>query len=597
MAEWAFDWGDGIDDGAPSSCIVVDNTYEAPFVHHFHLEPYGTLCIPEEGGISVLSATQHPFVLRRVLATMLGLEQDQVRVRSIDMGGGFGGKGYPKIEPLAAVCSLALRRPIRIALNAEESFLWGQREASHIRIRTGFSSEGDILFQDIDADFLIGAYTDISPAVVSKTTLYALGPYRTPRARVRSRGLFTTTAPSTAFRGFGAPHMNMAIEGQMNAAAHLLGLDPLALRLRNARHRGDEIYPSDRPADGDWPELLRRVAAEAGWNEPVPAGRGRGIAFGMKANSPSITSARVHLAHDGTAVAYVGTTEMGQGQRDTSRILVADALGLPIAKVRVVMADTAVVPFDSWTASSRSTVMMGNAVLAACSDVREQLGRLAAEYLQVEPADPSLVGETVLLGSRSVEIAQLVRVYSPDGIIGHGTFSTLAPPDGPPHPLGGPAPFYLVVATAVEVHLDRETGQVVIDRVVHGTDAGKVINVRRARRVDEGGIVMGQSLALSEGLVFDESGRLMNGSSLDYRIATVADMPDEMSELYLENGDGPGPFGAKGLAEGAILAIGPAIAGAILDLTGVHLTRIPMTPERVWAALQETSAVREPVAV
>jgi len=237
------------------------------------------------------------------------------------------------------------------------------------------------------------------------------------------------------------------------------------------------------------------------------------------------------------------------------------------------------------------------ALLSGFERARGEIVLTLPPDLQVEPADPSLVGETVLLGSRSVEIAQLVRVYSPDGITGHGTFSTLAAPDGPPHPLGGPAPFYLVVATAVEVHLDRETGQVVIDKVVHGTDAGKVINVRRARRVDEGGIVMGQSLALSEGLVFDESGRLMNGSSLDYRIATVADMPDEMSELYLENGDGPGPFGAKGLAEGAILAIGPAIAGAILDLTGVHLTRIPMTPERVWAALQETSAVREPVAV
>ena len=586
MQEWAFDWGETDLAGVESIAdVVIENTYEAPFAHHFQLEPYATICVPEDDGITVLSTTQHPFVLRRVLATMIGLEAEQVRVKSIDLGGGFGGKGYPKIEPVTAACCIELRRPIKVALSAEESFLWGQREASKIHMRTGFTGDGDLVFQDIDADFLVGAYTDISPAVISKTTLYALGPYRTPHARVRGRGLFTNTGPATAFRGFGATHMNMALECQMNTAARQLRIDPVALRLRNARARGEEVVALDTPVDGDWPELLRRVAAEAGWHDAKPEGTGRGIAFGMKANSPSTSSARVHLSQDDSAVAYVGTSEMGQGQRDTVRLLLAEFLQVPVEKTAVVMTDTSIVPFDSWTASSRSTVMMGNAVRAACEDVQGQLARYARDHAGDSADEVTFRNGKACLATREIPVTQLLRVYTTDGVTGTGTFAAAT---NPAHPLGGAAPFFLVVATAVELHIDRLTGQVILDKVVHGGDAGKVINRRRAVRIDEGGLLMGQSLTLSEELVFGAAGELRNGSSLDYRIATVADLPAEMiTGIYVENADGPGPLGAKGLAEGAILAIGPAICGAILDLTGVQVTAIPLTPERLWRALSE----------
>jgi aerobic-type carbon monoxide dehydrogenase small subunit (CoxS/CutS family) len=148
MQAWAFDWGDpDFDAVVRTADVVVENTYEAPFAHHFHLEPYGTICVPQDDGVYVMSGTQHPFVLRRVLGAMLGLDQEKVRVKSIDMGGGFGGKGYPKIEPAAAACCLKIGRAIKITLTAEESFRWGQREASHIRIRSGFTRAGDLVFR------------------------------------------------------------------------------------------------------------------------------------------------------------------------------------------------------------------------------------------------------------------------------------------------------------------------------------------------------------------------------------------------------------------------------------------------------------------
>ena len=483
---------------------------------------------------------------------------------------------------MTAAGSLLLGRPLKVVLDAEESFLTGQREASDIRIRTGFTNEGDLVFQDIDADYLVGAYTDVSPAVVSKTTLYAFGPYRTPQGRSQGRGLFTTTPPTTAFRGFGATHINLAVEGQMNAAAHRLGLDPVALRLRNVRRRGDEIFAGDRPVDGDWGALLRQVAARAGWDEPKAPGRGRGIAFGMKANAAGTSSTcRVEVAADGRVAAFAGCTEMGQGTQHGLGLVVARVLGLEPGTVTVVLGDTGRVPPDSWTASSRATAFNGNALQAAAGQMAARLVTLAEAHLGAPPGQARVAGGRVVWDGESVPFAAVVRAAGLEVVEEEATFA--APADAR-HPLGGPAAFYELVASVVELHLDLETGRVFIDKVTHASDAGRVIHHGRASRVDQGGNVQGLSLALSEQLVYGPGG-LANGSSLDYRIATTGDVPAEMTDSFLENADGVGPLGLKGLGEGGILAVGPAMCGAILDLTGRPITEIPVTPERLWRAL------------
>ncbi len=581
MAAWDFSWG-SLAQGEATADLVIENTYRAPFAHHFTLEPFGAIAVPEEGGVRVLSPVQHPFVLRRVLSLMLGLPPEKVRVVPTPIGGGFGGKGYPKVEPVVAACSLLLGRPLKVVLDAEESFLTAQREASEIRIRSGFTRQGDLVFHDIDGDYLVGAYTDISPAVVSKSTLYALGPYRTPHARSQGRGLFTTTPPTTAFRGFGATHVNMAVEGQMNAAAHRLGMDPVALRLRNVHSRGEELVAHDTPADGDWGALLRQVADAAGWSEPKLPGRGRGVAFGMKANSAATSSTgRVEIGADGRVTAFAGCTEMGQGTTLGLGLIVAEALGVEPEAVTVVLGDTGLVPFDSWTASSRSTTFNGNALLAACDQAAAQLAALAEAHLGAPKGAAGVGAGRVRWEGGSAALAEVVRAAGLEKVAGEGTFS--ASPD-PNHPLGGPAPFYEVVASVVELHLDVETGRVFVDKVTHAGDVGRIVNRRRASRVDQGGVVQGLSLALSEQLAYGPGG-LANGSSLDYRIATTGDVPAAMADSFLENGDGLGALGLKGVGEGGILAVGPAMCGAILDLTGRLITEIPVTPERLWRAL------------
>ena len=587
MGEWNYSWGTV--EGRERECaIVVENTYRAPFVHHFPLEPHGTIALPDSEGIHILSAVQHPFHVRGVVAAMLGQPLSRIRVQSIDMGGAFGCKGYPQLEPATALFAWLLGRPLKIRLSAEEAFVAAQREAAHIRIRTGFDARGLIVFQDIQADFLVGAYTDITPRIIAKSCLHATGPYRAPNARIRARGFFTTTPPTTAFRGFGNTHTGMALEIQMIDAAHRLRIEPLELRLRNMRLRGEPIVERELPVDGDWAGVLRMAADAVGWNTPKREGHGRGIAFGMKSSIPASSScARVSLFADGSATVYVGTTEMGQGTRTAMSSIVSRALGVPLERITIRIGDTGVVPFDTITASSRSVVATGRALEEACASIQRQLREMAARLFDAQERHVRCTGCRVSVRGQEIALGELMdRAVGPyrTEIVGEGSFQGQVDPS---HPLGGPTPFFEAVATAVELHVDAETGQIFLDRLVHATDVGKVINPIRAQGVDEGGNIMGVGLALSEQLLFDRSGGMMNASSLDYRIPTACDVPLQMVSLFQENRDGPGPQGAKGLGEGGILAVAPAICGALFDCTGVLLTEIPFTPERVWRALRE----------
>ena len=581
MGEWTFTQGD-VDDVRDRATVVIENEYHIPFAHHFAMEIPTIIARPEGEGVTIVCPIQHPFILRQVTATMLDLPLSAVRVQAVDSGGSFGSKGYPKLEPLAALLALRLDAPVRVALTAEEAFLTAQREASDVRMRTGFDDDGRVVFQEMDADFLVGAYTDISPRVVAKGGLHALTPYRSEASRVTVRGLFTTTPPATAFRGFGGPHTGFAVESQFDLGAHALDLDPLEIRLRNVKHKGDPI-PQETPVDGDWGELLMTTAEALGWNDSLPDGHGRGIAVGIKSIVPGTTSkARVHLESDGSVTAYVGTTEMGQGTHATLRRLVADRLRVPLEEVVVRAGDTGQVPYDALTASSRSLVHMGNALLAACDHVRDQLIELARRQRRGDMPTPDDWEED------SFPFRDLLESRAGMGeIVGEGEFRA---PRDPDHPLGGPTPFYEVVCTAVELDVDEETGMVALHRIVHTTDAGKILSRRRAAGVDEGGVVMGLGLALSEQLVVDsDTGRFVNASSLDYRIPTVGDVPP-MTSLFQEKEDGPGPFGSKGLGEGGILAVAAAIANAIDQSCGVRLVAQPFTPERILRALKERAS-------
>ena len=588
LKERRFGWGD-VD--AADADLVVDNSYFFPMVTHFAIEPHGFISSADKDGLKIWSPVQHPFLLQRIMAELFDLPLTQVRVFAPDPGGGFGGKQNPKFEPLVTHLSLRTGRPCRLVLSLEETFQAVRRAAAEIHIRTGFTRFGHLVFQDIKSDFLIGAYADIAERVMTKSNYLACGPYRTPNARIRGRAVLSHTTPSCAFRGFGAPQMAWAVESQMDAAARDLGLDGLHIRMRNLASKGDEIVRGDVPADGDWPETVRRAAEVIGWNAPLAAGRGRGIAVGIKSGATQgLSNSVVRLLADGSVIVYAGTSDMGQGARTIFAQLAADELGAPLEKVSVVMGDTSVVPFDLQTSASRSTVFMGTAICRACEDICEQLREMAAEMLGLAETDVRVAGGMVELPHRTLSIAEFIahKLGGWNGeLIGRGRMRKPVVPD---HPLGGTAAFFEFNCTAFEVEVDADTGEILIHKHVSVGDVGKALNPVQVEAQDEGAAIMGLGHSLMEHIILDDQGRISNLGALDYRIPTTKDVPLTLEALTVENEDGPGPHGSKGVSEGALLCTAPALAAAVTQATGVVIRELPLTPERVWRAIKGGAA-------
>ena len=583
LREHRIGWGDV---EAAQAALVVENVYAFPMVTHFAIEPHAFMAAPDGDGVAVWSTIQHPYWLQRILAGILGLPLAKVRIFAPDPGGAFGGKQHAKYEPLVAFMAMHAARPVRLVLSLEETFQAVRRASAQVRVRTGLHADGTFAFQDVAADYLIGAYADIADRVVSKGSYPACGPYRVPAARVVGRSILSHTTPSTAFRGFGNPQVNWAVESNIDEAARTLGIDPLDLRLRNLAHRGEAFIPFDTPADGEWEQTARKAAELVGWGTHLPPGRGRGIALGIKSGpTTGLSYATVRLLADGSVIVYAGTSDMGQGARTIYAQIAAEELGAPLDWITVVMGDTRIVPYDAQTSASRSSVLMGNAVLRACRDIQGQLREMAARLHGSDEADIVVERGIVRLPDRELPILDILRrgLGRLGGeLIGNGV---MRKDEEPGHPLGGSAAFWEFNCTAVEAEVDEATGDITLRRHVTVSDVGKAINPLQVRMQDEGAAIMGLGHTLMEGYIFDESGRIRNLGAIDYRIPTSMDLPLELHSEIVENGDGPGPYGAKGMSEGALLCVAPAVAAAVRDASGAVIRELPLSPERVWRAL------------
>lgn len=583
-----YEWGD-VETAAAAAHLVVENTYTFPMVTHFPIEPGGTVAVPTDGGgLEIYSPVQHPYVLQRTVADIFGLALSDVRVVAPDPGGGFGGKQHPKLEPLIAYLALLTGRACRHVLTLEQTFQMMRRAACRVRARTGFTDGGDVLFHDLRSDYLIGAYADVAPRVMAKGSYVGAGPYRIPHLRSLARAVLSNTTPSTAFRGFGCPQVAWATESQMDAGARALGLDALEIRRRNLVRPGEAFFrgPYEAVADGEWHQALEKAAELIGWGEPLPPDRGRGIAVAIKPGATSgLSQSLVRLLQDGSAIAYAGTSDMGQGARTLWQQILADELGIPLTHARVVSGDTGSVPFDLQTSASRSTVFMGNAVLAACREIRDRVLALYAESVGIDPGSLSHAPGLLVTPTGPLPLPEAARIAlgSLGGeFIGQGT-SRLRGRKG--HPLGGDAAFYEFNCTAIEVEVDTETGELLLHKHVSVSDVGTELNPSQVVSQDEGAAIMGLGHSQMEQLLIDDGGRIRNLGALDYRIPTFQDVPVELVTHAVENHDGPGPYGSKGISEGALLCTAGALGSAVSDAIGVVIGDLPLTPERVWTAL------------
>jgi CO/xanthine dehydrogenase Mo-binding subunit len=570
--------------------LVIESVYRYPALSHHALEPHCAVARFDGDGLTVWAGTQHPFPVRKELAEIFELPLAAVQVVVPLIGGAFGGKCYTKIEPLAAALATRVRKPVRLALSLEESARTITRHATSVRIKTAVRRDGTLLARACQVILDTGAYADIGPRVATKAGYRAPGPYRIPVLAIDAKCVYTNNVPAGAYRGYGVPQVTWAGESQMDEIAERLGLDPLALRLKNLLKRGEEYVADDTPLDGDMAEGLERTARAVGWTAPLAADHGRGLACAMKdgGGTHTISTAMVRINADGSVVVFAGSVEAGQGIRSALAQIAAEALGVPFETVSVVPVDTAITPYDHGTSASRSATLMGVAVHAAAKDARGQLLGLAARLLDADVASLAVHDGLVTCGKRAFTVAEIVSGYY--GLVGGevtgvGRFV----PTGWTGTLGGATVFWETGAGAAEISVDRETGAIRVVKYVSAADVGQAINPRECTAQDEGAAIQALGPALFEARALD-AGQLLNPGLIDYRLPTFVDLPDELETVLVENGDGPGPFGVKGVGEGGTFCPAAAIGNALARATGVRITELPLTPERVWRALSSQGA-------
>ena len=583
------DAGRGLRDAA----VVVEGEYTFPAIYQYSMETHTSIAHWHGGELILWSSCQHPFLVRQEIAALFGLPLDQVRVIVPFLGGGFGGKSYTKMEPLTVAIARKAKRPVLVLNGTADSMLTTRRHNMRCRMRTGAAADGTLLARTAEAWLDTGAYADNGPRVTATAGDAAPGPYRWQALAVDAHCVYTNTSPAGSYRAFGATHLQWIGESQIDEVARRLGLDRLEIRRQNLLRPGEEVRPGGKPLDADLAGDLAKAAAAVGWDEPPPAPaaparrRGRGVAVGLlAAGAHPVSMATVRMGPDGAVTVLVGTTEVGQGARTVMAQIAAGVLKAPLDKVIVRGTDTSYTPYDRSTGASRSTTVAGLAVQRAAEQVLDALLETAAAKLE---APPKLLrpatGAITDAGGRAMTHEQLVRArFGFDGgeLIGHGR---VQPEGGTGSYAEGPV-FWEVCVAGAEVEVDTETGVVTVLRTSTVADVGKAINPQLVARQDEGATMQGIGNALFEEMCFAPDGMLLNDTLLGYRIPAFADVPAAMSCAIVENGDGPGPFGAKGCGEGALAAIPAAIVNALAD-AGVPMNTLPLTPERVWRRIQE----------
>lgn len=584
-----------IEEGFRDSEQIFEDTFYFPSAQHYPMEPH--VCVAQFEGdvLTVWSATQSPFPVRQELARVFGLPFSAVRVIVPYVGGGYGAKSGIKTEGIAACLSRMTGRPVQLAFGAHETFKTICQPRAKITLKTGLKKDGTFLARHCEVYLNGGAYANSGPSVTEKAGYRAHGPYRIPHVLTNAYSIYTNTVPAGAFRGFGGPQVAFAYETHIDMIAGRLGLDPFEIRMKNLLDRGESFSHGDTPIDCDLKTGLQSVAQAIGWDarlngelNPGPKRRGIGIATAMKdgggTNKPA--NAAVTIFNDGSVLLSTGSVEVGQGMRTAFLQVVAEELSVPTDKVRVAALDTHYTPFDKGTNASSATSIMGQAVLKAARDARRQFLQAAGAVLKGPAEEIRLENGVAMYGEQKLSFREVMQGHFRDSegeIWGRGYFKIGK--DGNV-PLGYPSPFWEIGFGAAEVEVDVETGEVKILRYVSLTDAGKMINPLQCHAQDEGAAVFGLGQALFEDLAYQD-GQLLNGSLIDYRLPTFNDLPGEFKTFIMEGAGGPGPYGAKGMGEGGILPVAPAIGNAVFAAVAKRMQGVPLTPDMVWKAMHQ----------
>jgi CO/xanthine dehydrogenase Mo-binding subunit len=589
LSEYTFGYGDAGAALAASAAVFTDS-FAFTRIHHFHLEPHVNVARWSGERVELWSCNQDPFVIRGDIARVFGMKLHDVCLYTPAVGGGFGGKSYCKMEPLVALMARAAGAPVRLGLTFDESMLTTTKHAAVLTLTSGVDAAGRLTARRADIVLDGGAYSDASVTVAIKAGFRIGGPYRWQAIDSRARIVRTTCVPGGSFRGFGGTQASWASERQVDMIARRIGLDPLAFRMRNFLAPMEPFAPGDSGMDSDLRAGMTEVAERLTASGPCPPGRGRGYAVGLKdaGGTGNHAQAILKVTQGGEAMLSAAVVEIGQNAGAALCRIAANVLGLVAENVTYARIDTDHTPPDNGTHVSCGTIVTGLAVEQAALEVRRQIVDFVAERLGCAAGAVTLDGWTARVGNHVHPLEPLIRAHY-GGIgwefIGRGAFKE---PYDMAAPLRAKNMCWMPCWSGAEVEVDRETGRVVIHRLIVGADAGRAVSVQACHGQIEGAAVQALSQAMFEELRYDGS-QPENATPRSYRVAQTCDLPLDFQSLVFEHGLGRGVGKLKGIGEAGILGVAACIANAIEDCCGARLTSLPFTPEKVLAALEQAA--------
>lgn len=579
-----FEWTHGdVEAGFLEADEIVQNEFWTPRQHQAYMEPHS--CLVQEGDdgrMEVWMGNKSPFPTRRQIAGAFDIGEDQVVFNPVTIGGDFGGKGSPMDAPIAWLLVKKTGRPIRIVFDYTEDLTAANpRHSSRTIMKTGLKRDGTIVAHEATIIYDSGAYGGYKPGGhLGGATAAAGGAYRIPNTKIIEHQVYTNTVPGGYMRGPGEPQAMFAVECQIDCAATVLGIDPADLRSQNIVREGDLNAIGVEFEDVRGHQTLDAALEASGYRSPKPSPQsgkayGRGVAIGERAQAGGETHAAVTINLDGSVVLNTSVFEQGTGSYTIMQQIVSDQIGVAESDVAVRVWTTDGAVFDSGIGGARVTRMASAAVHEAAQQAKEQLVQLASDLLGWPDENISFVDGSMHRGDTEEKISILdlmSRVGSP--VVGNGDVNDNARNS-----------YTAYTAQVAEVEVDRETGQVRLIRLTTAHDTGTVLNpIGHAGQVN-GGVVQGIGYGLIEDLVV-EDGRVTTPSFADYKIPSMADIP-ELVTVLLEPGKGMGPYGVKGIGENSNSQTAPAIANAVFDAVGVRIADLPVTAEKVYRAMRE----------
>ncbi len=599
LLEDSLAWG-AIDEGFRQADRVFEESYTSPSMFHHPMEHVGG-CLAQciNGELNLWLPTSSPMRDGSEFAHVLGLEPDRVRVRVPYVGGGFGSKIPTPSHYAAVFLSRKVGRPVRLVPSEEHSFRQNSRHAEVFKAKVGVKADGTLTALDVDLIVDTGAYITGGATAAHNSVISAWGCYRIPHLRIQGRCVYTNKVPAGHTRATGKIQTTWGIECTMDSVARQMGIDPYEFRKKNVLLRGDFVAKGTPSMDTDYLDLMQQAIAGIGWDgrsnlapsdkSATPGSRwvrGRGMALSLRHGSQGGGRAYAMTTMDARGVVTIqhNAPEIGQGTHNLFSIVAAQTLDIPQNQIRVRPPDTAVhLPFAGVSAQ-RTTMQMGNAVHDACERLKQELLSLAAQVKGGKAEEWRLIQGRLCWAETSFSIGEIIRVLGGSGVLKCVGYHSVRPMEKESSFAG--MDHWAPSAAAIDLEVNAETGELRILRYSVIADAGKALHYPSAKAQVDGGAVMGFGHALFEETIYQE-GQLQNGDPFQYRLPVMKDIPEVFYSSMLEKGDGPGPFGSKGMSQTSIVTVAPAIGNAVYDALGVRVRSLPISPEKILRAMDK----------